>query len=100
MHLANTPPNAPFFGMLGSDTDTYLGQPLPIDLTAAGMPQCALRTEIAAHELRSGTDWQITVPAPTLLLGQRFRLQAFVFDATANALGATTTNGLSVRVGP
>lgn len=100
VHLANTPPNAPFFGMLGSDTDTYLGQPLPIDLAAAGMPQCALLTEIAAHELRSGTDWPITVPATTLLLGQTFRLQAFVFDATANTLGATTTNGLRLRVGP
>lgn len=100
VHLANTPPNAPFFGMLGSDTDTYLGQPLPIDLTAAGMPQCALRTEIAAHELRSGSDWPIAVPGTTLLLGQRLRLQAFVFDAGANALGATTSNGLRVRVGP
>jgi hypothetical protein len=99
VHLANAPVGAPFFGMLGGDVGSYLGQPLPIDLGAAGMPQCALHTEIAAYELRGGADWTIGVPGTAPLLGLVFRLQAFVFDAPANALGATTSNGLRLRIG-
>lgn len=101
IHLRVTaaPAAAPWFGMLGADTGSYLGQPLPIDLTIAGMPACALHTAIDAFELRATGDWSIAIPNQPLLLGQRFTAQAFVFDATANTLGATTSNGVLLRIG-
>lgn len=97
--LANMPPSNTFFGMLGSDADQWLGSSLPIDLSPLGMTGCELVTEIAAFELRTGTTWTIAVPGTAALLGATFRLQAFVFDALANPLGATTSNGLRIRVG-
>lgn len=100
LHLANVPLTPLFFGVLGSDAPTFLGQPLPLDLTALGLPGCLLQTELAAYELRGGPDWPIAVPPATALLGSSFRLQAMVFDAAANPFGATTTNGLAARVGP
>jgi hypothetical protein len=99
VHLANLPANAPYFAMLGSEADTWLGQSLPIDLAPLGAPQCALRTEVAAYALRNGSDWPLAVPQSPTLAGLTFRLQAFVFDLGANALGATTSNALRLRIG-
>jgi len=99
VRLNNQPAGAPWFGMLGPDDDQWLGMTLPIDLSVLGAPQCMLRTGIVAHELVSGADWTITVPAALPLLGARVRLQAFVLDAGANALGATTSNGVRVKIG-
>ncbi len=96
---ANLPPGAAFFGVLGSDAPTFAGLPLPIDLTAFGMPQCWLHTELAANELCLNGTWLIAVPANITLLGGWFRLQALVLDPAANSLGITTTNGLRLRIG-
>jgi hypothetical protein len=99
LRLAKAPSGAPFFGMLGAATPSWLGAPLPIDLTSLGMPGCELATAIDAHQLRLGTDWPIAVPAAAPLLGGHFRVQAFVFDAGANTLGATTSNAVALRIG-
>jgi hypothetical protein len=86
--------------MLGTDAPSWLGVTLPIDLALLGAPGCTLHTAIDAHELRTGTTaWPITIPATAALLGNRYRAQAFVFDAPANPLGATTSNALELRLG-
>lgn len=81
------------------DTPTWLGQTLPIDLAPLGAPGCALMTAIDEYEVRNGAPWPINVPANLALLGSGFVLQAFVMDAAANALGATTSNGVKLRIG-
>ena len=99
LHLARLPIGAPFVGMLGAEATTWNGQPLPIDLSSFGMPGCFLHTAIDAHELRSGTTWPVAIPNLGALLGLEYRLQAFVFDAAANALGATTSTAIAIRIG-
>ncbi len=99
LHLARLPIGAPFVGMLGAEATTWNGQPLPIDLSSFGMPGCFLHTAIDAHELRSGTTWPVAIPNLGALLGLEYRLQAFVFDAAANALGATTSTAVAIRIG-
>ncbi|MEZ6036711.1 MAG: hypothetical protein R3F29_04480 [Planctomycetota bacterium] len=99
LRLVAAPIAAPWFAMFGSDTGLHSGLPLPLDLTALGMPGCALLTAIDVHQLRFAPDWPIHVPDQPLLLGQRFTAQAFVFDAAANALGATTSSALRLNVG-
>lgn len=100
LHLARAPAAAPFVGMFGIESTTWLGLPLPIGLAALGAPACVLHTAIDAHELRTNTtSWPIVIPNSITLLGNRYRAQAFVFDASANPLGATTSNGIALRVG-
>lgn len=98
-HLARVPANGTFIGLLGSEAGQWRGLPLPIDLGPFGAPQCQLQTEVAANEILGGEAWPVSVPASAYLLGLRFRLQALVLDAAANALGLTATNGLQVEIG-
>jgi len=99
LSLANAPGGAIFAGMLGGETNAWLGLALPIVLDPLGMPGCLLHTAIDTHELRSGGAWPIVIPATTALLGSRYRVQALVFDVAANAFGATTSNSLRLRIG-
>lgn len=99
LHLAQAPAGALFVGLLGGEAPTWAGLTLPIDLTAAGMPGCLLHAGIGAHELRSGTTWPIVIPATIALLGGRYRVQALVFDASANVLGATMSTALALCIG-
>lgn len=99
LRLEHLPAAAPWFGVLGADASVWLGQPLPIDLSPAGMPGCAVLAPIEVDELRSGPDWSIAVPTQPALLGARFAVQAYVLDAAANALGLTVSNGVRLRCG-
>ncbi|MCB9877874.1 MAG: hypothetical protein H6835_09760 [Planctomycetes bacterium] len=99
VRLANGPVGGPWVGVLGRDDDQWAGTPLPLELGMLGAPQCFAYTGIDGTALITAGDWAIVVPAAPQLLGARVRLQAFVFDAAANALGATTSNGVRVRIG-
>jgi hypothetical protein len=99
LHLARAPANVPFVGLLGVDAPSWPGATLPIDLGPVGMPGCRLHTAVDAYALHTGTTWPIVIPSTAALLGNRYRAQAFVFDAGANAFGATTTNGVAMRIG-
>lgn len=99
LRVEHLPVGAPWIGVLGRDVPTWLGLPLPIDLTPAGMPGCAVLAPLEVDELRSGADWPIAVPNAPALLGGTFAVQAYVFDAAANALGLTLSNGVRLRCG-
>lgn len=90
--------NLPLQGLavmfLGLSNTTYGGTPLPFSLGVLGAPGCSVLASgddigLVTDVLGTGF-WQWTVPnAP----GASFYNQVFVFDATANALGLTTSNG-------
>jgi hypothetical protein len=71
--------------------------PLPLSLLPLGMPGCLLLVspQVPAAIFPSGGAGAWTLPLPNLagLLGIRFFNQAIVFDASANAAGATVSNG-------
>jgi hypothetical protein len=92
----------PAWLLLGSSTAVWQGMALPLDLTPAGMPGCALHTgpEVMLGMTADATGATAHLPLPTqlALLGSVFYAQALVADAAA-AAGAGATNALELRVG-
>jgi hypothetical protein len=78
-----------------SDATSVFG-PLPVDLTALGMPGCSLRVSPDVITLVSGADHvaTFTMPIPNVasLLGLRFFQQALVPDPASNPFGAVLSN--------
>lgn len=78
-----------------SNTTSPFG-PLPLDLAPRGAPGCLLRvavdSPIAALGSAGSATFGVAVPSDLAYLGVRFYAQAFVFDAAANALGATVSD--------
>ncbi|MCA8974935.1 MAG: hypothetical protein KDC98_09445 [Planctomycetes bacterium] len=77
--------------------------PLPLDLSAYGMPGCTLqvsRDAITSVIPQYGTA-RVLVPIPDnpFLIGARFFAQGFALDPSANAGGFTTTNRLQASIG-
>ncbi|MCR9245853.1 MAG: hypothetical protein NXI31_12545 [bacterium] len=99
LHLDRAPAGAFWLAVFGSDVPTYQGVPLPIDLSPFGAPGCALHTEAAGTTVRTGRDWPLAIPANPGLQGTAMRFQALVFDATANSLGLSASNGIVATVG-
>jgi hypothetical protein len=79
------------------------------DLTVLGMPGCAAHVDIAtgvgnviSNLGLPGSSMTVTLPIPATpasLLGAEFVGQSVWLDPTANAFGATTSNGLRTRLG-
>lgn len=99
LEVGNLPPEPHFVvGFLATDASTWLGQPLPLDLGALGMPGCLLHIAplggLAYPLLSTGGSaaWPLVIPATQSLLGLQFFMQALVEAAGANAFGAVTTN--------
>lgn len=86
----------------GVSTWTFHGQPLPLNLTALGMPSCQLYVSLDFTQLFVGAqgllNLQVQVPNRASLSGVTTSWQAFAFDAAANAAGATSSNGCSVSL--
>lgn len=94
---------SPPFGLLGFTRDSVGGIPLPIDLAPIGMPGCSLlvslEVDVALDNLGGYARWSLPIPFAPNLLGAEVYLQAFALDPGVNALGATMSNGLVVRLG-
>lgn len=88
---------------MGFSTTTTGTTPLPLALDPYGMPSCSLLVAPDAVALAVGSQnaatWQLSIPFVTALAGLEFSLQAFALDPAANVAGATTSNGLSYRIG-
>ena len=88
---------------LGSSRTSFGGYPLPIDLTALGMPGCSLYTRgtvlLQATSQNGVASFTTPLPAATDLLGAPFFAQALVADPQANAAGLAATNALDARIG-
>jgi hypothetical protein len=81
----------------GAGKDQWLSLPLPFDLTAAGMPGCALLVDpalvFAVQNTGGSAQLQVSVPNDQALVGGLIFNQAMVLDSGANAFGAVMTNG-------
>jgi len=88
---------------LGRSRTAWGSVNLPLDLTFAGLPGCALRTspEFAFPVFnRTGrATLSLLLPQDAALLGASFYNQALVADRSANAFGATLSNAGEGRIG-
>ena len=96
--------NLPWTGLalmlLGESNTTYGTAPLPVDLGFLNAPNCLLRTSIddlqPLQNVLGTATWSFTIPP---VPGAVFYMQAVPFDATANGLGLTFSNGGRAVVG-
>jgi hypothetical protein len=94
LNVTNLPLTAPTFLFFGVSDTSYLGLPLPLPLAGIGAPGCSVLS--SAEQLHFLTNvlgtavWNVTIPN---FPGASFYNQAIVFDAAANPLGITTSNG-------
>lgn len=89
-------PAAPGFLFIGATKQL-------VDLTPLGMAGCWLHTTpdipLGIVSLNGTATLPFTVPNSAPLLGVQALMQAAVSDASANYLGVSTSNGLSLRIG-
>ncbi|MBM4059537.1 MAG: hypothetical protein FJ265_00360 [Planctomycetes bacterium] len=94
-NLPNTP-LAPVFAAIGFQDQSWNGQPLPLDLTAYGLPACWLRIGLANTILLgnvAGTaTWPIPLPAGASLDGLGFFVQGAVIAFGWNPAGAVVSD--------
>ena len=99
LHLGQLPPAG------GAAIAVLSLAPLQLDLAPLGLFGCDLLVDLEAGWLRPvfhATDtaiWQEALPDLPALRGLRAYAQALVLDVGANPFGATTTNGLELRLG-
>lgn len=101
--LAATPVQGQTFFVFGLSDALDGSLSLPHDLTALGMPGCALlvRRDAITSALPNGgaAVVAIAVPNDPFLAGQQFFVQAFPVDGTANPVGLVTTNAIRASIG-
>jgi hypothetical protein len=95
--LSNLVPSAPLaIVALGLATTT-------VPLAGIGMPGCMAHVVpdvLAVQPAAAGTaTWSAAIPAQTALLGVTLVAQGLSFDAAANALGLTASNGVTGLLG-
>jgi hypothetical protein len=98
--VTNLPLTAPTFMFLGLSDTQYGPTPLPLSLGFLGAPGCSVLASgddlsLVTNVLGTGL-WQWTIPN---VPGASFYNQAIVFDAAANTLGITVSNGAHGVIG-
>jgi len=103
VEVAPVPANAAVLFSLGLSRTNWGAVSLPLLLDNLGMPGCALLAsgdatllQVATGNLAART---IAIPNNQSFVGLAFYNQAFVFDATANAAGATASNAAAATIG-
>ncbi len=92
------------FGTYDLQRDTFLNQPIPVDLASFGLGGCSVWSGASWSVLLPtmqpgvGTNLQVPLPNWSGLLGMTLYLQAIVFD-NANGRWAAVTNGVEARIG-
>ncbi len=85
-----------------SGSSSTLG-PLPLDLTAVGMPGCFLRASLdltdALFTFGQTASWSFNIPNQGGLLGLNFFHQAFVFSPGLNPFGGAMSSGAQWQIG-
>ena len=98
-------PSSPFaFLALGWNSSTFMGQPLPIDLTPLGMTGCELLTSSNVLGLSMSVagnfgTYQAVLPNTPTLSGSSVYWQAFALAPGANPLEVMASNGLAWTLG-
>jgi hypothetical protein len=104
MRLGNLPNVATVvMPILGFDSVTWNGVPLPISLASYGMPGCGLYTlgYSTSFLLALAPTWTWSLPIPNIpaIVGYALYAQAMVFEPGANAFGAVVTNAGAMTIG-
>jgi hypothetical protein len=101
--LTGLTPGSSALVWLGRSRTNWGPTPLPHDLAFAGMPGCSL--QVSGESFFAVFNWDgsavlaFGVPNDVTLVGASFFNQAFAVDRSANALGATVSNGGEGRIG-
>jgi arylsulfatase B len=83
-------------------SDQFLGTtPLPLELSAYGMPGCSLLCDaLAVHYFGpTGTDFDLHIPPLAALVWGTIFMQAFAIDPSANSTGLVASAGLRIEIG-
>lgn len=104
IELAAAPARAFGVILLGASRRRWLGIPLPVDFTPAGMPGCSLHVSpdiILGFQCGANGKFRFPVPIGTSasLAGKYVFLQAMVQDSSANRAGFTFSDALVHRNG-
>ena len=103
LRVERLPPGSSVLVWLSGSRSLWGALPLPLDLTGAGMPGCALRVSphvtLPLFNFTGTADVSVPVPDDVVLLGHPVYSQALVADRAANSLGATTSNAGEARFG-
>jgi hypothetical protein len=82
---------------------SFAQNPVPLSLSAIGMPGCDLLLPLDVVEFRAASTgfatWSLAIPNTASLVGVPIHQQAFLFDAAANPFGLAASNGLSMTPG-
>jgi hypothetical protein len=105
--FAAAPDDAPVL-FVGSRSDSWLGIPLPLDLTPIGAANCFVNISLdivwpGAMTLgRSGTAtmFMFEIPNNTRLLGRDVLFQGARFGSPSNPARIVTSQGVHTRIGP
>ncbi len=95
----------PAIGAYGEQRDTYVGIPLPLDLTVVGLPGCTLWTSaedtfvLPAPNGTGSVVWAVAIPNDPLLLGTSSFFQGLCFELPGYPRWASMSNAVGVRIG-
>lgn len=95
----------PAVGAFGYSRTTYLGLPLPIDLSVANLPGCWLlhsadvQTAIAPPNGTGTVTWPIALPNISWLLGGEIHFQCLHLELPGFSRWAAMSNAVTVRLG-
>lgn len=104
IELYNTPVTGSSWLILGVSRQLWLGQPLPLDLTALGMPGCSAHVsvdDILPTTNLGGVCWLgFPMPNANVLIGLQVYLQGLVADPGAgNTAGTTVSDAVAWTIG-
>jgi hypothetical protein len=90
--------------LVGLSDQSWNGTPLPLPLTAIGMPNCQLLCSVdgtvsAAITASGAASWSLPLPDDRSLLGAFLYFQVAAPDPGANATGLGMSQGLSTQLG-
>lgn len=95
-------PQSACFHILGLSRVAATAGPLPLDLAPYGAPGCKLQVSIDALQVLIGAQNSATfgwsIPGSPAFVGMEFYQQVLALDPTNNALGASLSNGMSIKI--
>jgi len=101
--VTNIPGAAKVYLIFGASNTTWNSNKLPMDWSVYGFTGCSLHASLdfflTMTTNGNTASFAAKVPNNSSVVGATFYNQAFVFDSTANASGATLSNGAAGFVG-
>lgn len=102
VECTHLPMSMAFLSIGWSNTAWSVG-PLPFDLTALGLPGCALRVSNDLLVYISGSaqtaTWSLPIPSASALLGLSLHTQALSVDPGFNSFGAAMSDAATATIG-